>query len=315
MSLAQQLLLDSRLAKLSGLCYIPDSNLSEALSHYNLRLVAHGKASFTTWYVAQDDRKQRYYFCRGVSWRHIADDYASAAQLWMNLSRAFPTPFLPDCTVPKNTLEVHSGVGGMVDELWEAMSPYLAEDSHMVFSGHSLGGSLALLLGLKCRLKLGIDPEQIECVTFGSLPVLSTNRQDGNVVKAASMKRIRNYVLDNDPVPRTLLSVDPTFVAFKNSLPAIKSILEWRQQVYGKNAMFSLEKFMYQPAGPLFLIKWNAEQGQRVTLVEDVETELALPYATPRNPIQFARAMMDHHHGSYAQELHAAGAALLNATK
>ena len=38
---------------------------------------------------------------------------------------------------------------------------------------------------------------------------------------------VRNYVLDNDPVPRALLSVDPTFEALKDWMPIKWVVLAW----------------------------------------------------------------------------------------
>ena len=43
---------------------------------------------------------------------------------------------------------------------------------------------------------------------------------------------IRSFVLENDPVPRALLSVDPTFTALKNSRPGA-ALLQLRHWLLG----------------------------------------------------------------------------------
>lgn len=197
----------------------------------------------------------------------------------------------------------------------------------MVFAGHSLGGSIGVLLAAKARLHYRLDVK--ECVTFGSPPVLSyippntsTNSTSNNniplrsnILPAIGLREtsVRNYILDNDPIPRAMLAADPAFSALKeNSI--IQSLLQLRERMAGKGAAFTPERFLFQPAGAVHLIKWSADRGQTVReIVEprEIIKELALDVGAMRNsPLAVARAVLDHHHGSYAQELKGAAMAL-----
>ena len=49
----------------------------------------------------------------------------------------------------------------------------------ITFGGHSLGGSLALLLAVLFRLQHKVPPELLRCCTFGSPPVLSHGQGGG----------------------------------------------------------------------------------------------------------------------------------------
>lgn len=65
----------------------------------------------------------------------------------------------------------------MAEEVWEAVLPYIRgrpKDSRLSFAGHSLGGSLALLLTVFTRQRLGIAPAGLlPTHLFGSPPVIT----------------------------------------------------------------------------------------------------------------------------------------------
>ena len=61
----------------------------------------------------------------------------------------------------------------MAEELWRELSPHMTPDVQLTLAGHSLGGSLAVLLTCMARLRLGIPGAQLRCLAFGSPPVLS----------------------------------------------------------------------------------------------------------------------------------------------
>lgn len=59
---------------------------------------------------------------------------------------------------------------------------------------------------------------------------------------------VRSFVLDNDPVPRAMLSVDPTFAMLKQSAP-MSWVLEARRAFLGSGVSFTPEKFLYENVG------------------------------------------------------------------
>ena len=59
---------------------------------------------------------------------------------------------------------------------------------------------------------------------------------------------VRSFVLDNDPVPRAMLSVDPTFAMLKQSAP-MSWVLEARRAFLGSGVAFTPEKFLYENVG------------------------------------------------------------------
>lgn len=113
-----ELLRDSRLAALSGLCYMPPEELEGRLAHHGLQLQARGTTHFTRWFVARqaaeghgphwlgsaENQPHQYIFLRGVSWRSADLD---ALRVWQSLLRALPTPFLSHLTSPPDLLVAH----------------------------------------------------------------------------------------------------------------------------------------------------------------------------------------------------------------
>lgn len=80
----------------------------------------------------------------------------------------------------------------MARQLYESLRIPIAEaealDRPMTFGGHSLGGSLALLLSVLFRLQQNVPPHLMRCCTFGSPPVLSHGKGEGGdgVLEASS---------------------------------------------------------------------------------------------------------------------------------
>ena len=80
----------------------------------------------------------------------------------------------------------------------------------IVFTGHSLGGGLAIV----CRCKLhfqGIAGPNVHTVTFGSPLVIASNPHEIEALQEMS-KTTRNYVYNLDIFPRILFQQDPELV-------------------------------------------------------------------------------------------------------
>ena len=77
---------------------------------------------------------------------------------------------------------------------------------------------------------------------------------------------ISSYVLDNDPIPRALLSMDPTFEWLRrwgvigSALNAGSSWLGWPS--------LSPSPALLHNAGSVYLVKWSADEGHQVSHVQ-----------------------------------------------
>eukprot|EP00879_Flechtneria_rotunda_P013120 GHRR01013703.1.p1 GENE.GHRR01013703.1~~GHRR01013703.1.p1 ORF type:complete len:350 (+),score=101.70 GHRR01013703.1:1725-2774(+) len=146
------------------------------------------------------------------------------------------------------------------------------------------GGSLAMLTLVLYELHHrrrhpGIRPT---CYTFGSPPVLS-HRQGGGgqrVLDALHLPpdTIRDFVLEHDPVPRALLSVDPAFQMLKG-WSAVKGLLQLRELLAGEGSPLSPTRFLFEAVGQVYLVRWTQEGGSEVVSLDAHEIESALSLA------------------------------------
>jgi triacylglycerol lipase len=101
---------------------------------------------------------------------------------------------------------VHSGFHKHVDVLWPKIEILLRENQRPVwFAGHSLGGAMAILCALRCRLsQIPSEPQAI--LTYGSPRVGDR--------KLVNFLKIRHYrwVNNNDIVPR----VPPRWMGYRH---------------------------------------------------------------------------------------------------
>ncbi|GBF94188.1 hypothetical protein Rsub_07175 [Raphidocelis subcapitata] len=371
------------IASWSGLCYQSDrSDVEAGLAADGLSLVAHGRNDFTSWFVADGaidaaafarralsersaaaaalppppPRRERFVLLRGVQWSAPDLDTPKMARA---LARVWPRPLAG----ARREVVAHDGAAEMAAVLFDQLRPYLdhADDAGIpvVFGGHSLGGALSKLLMALYRIHArrhgGFtwpDGQPApSCYTFGSPPVLAHADGGGGhrvlSLLGLSPAQLRNFVLQGDPVPRAMLSVDPAFQLL-SGLPAFRALLELRAALAGGGrGPLSPGRFLFESVGEVHLIKWSPEEGSRLVHLEPHEIEeglsllglgqqgqaqqqqvqqpppagaagLAAPADAPAaaaaagwggglaGPAATVRAVMDHHHGSYAQELEAA---------
>ena len=71
-------------------------------------------------------------------------------------------------------------------------------------------------------------------------------------------------MLENDPVPRALLSVDPTFTALKQSRPGA-ALLQLRHWLLGPGVPLTPERFLADNVGDVHLIKWSPDSGHKAS--------------------------------------------------
>lgn len=76
----------------------------------------------------------------------------------------------------------------------------------------------------------------------------------------------RSFCLGDDPVPRAMLSVDPSFSMVKQ-WRGVRELLQLRQWFLGEGvkAPFTPDTFLYDNLGEVHLIKWSLDGGHQVT--------------------------------------------------
>jgi hypothetical protein len=217
-----------------------------------------------------------------------------------------------------------------------------------------------------------------EVLTFGSPPVLAHARGGGSAAMMRALARmaegggngvsanaataaaatattaatsaasVAQYVLEGDPVPRALLSADPTFASLKKQGGIFSAALALNQRLFGEGSPLTPTRFLFEPLGVVKLVRWSAAGGSEVVPLtgapEDVARGLLAAAATTAggrpggneaaaadaasaaavaaetggesagwSPLASLRAWLDHHHGSYTQELEAAAISALRA--
>ncbi|KAK9841107.1 hypothetical protein WJX74_000038 [Apatococcus lobatus] len=334
---APQLLNAAKLAKLSGACYLPENQLQGFLAGESLQLHASGRTHFTRWYGAEGivtgdghglagDRDglgemAHVIALRGVAWRN---QESQLFRLWQDLARFWPAPFADDATEKTARLVAHTGVIEMAEEVFETLRPSIQEcmqtSRKLILVGHSLGGALAVLICTLARLRLHYPASQLQCFTYGSPCVLASAADSTRTaIQVLGMRSaaIQNFVLENDPIPRAMLSVDPSFVYLKR-FSAVQSLLEFRERWLGGQAIFSPKRFLYENVGDVHLILWRSRHGLQVLPLSPEEIQDQLELATGEmlaRPAAAVQALLDHWHGSYAQELENAAQDMLQSLR
>ena len=118
---------------------------------------------------------RRWFIVRGAAWN---DDDVDSVRLSTQIARAWPAPLHEGVPVV-----CHAGVAEMTETFWPEMEPWIRDASAnhpraaLSFAGHSLGGSMAIVLMAWARHRCGVATARIEpATTFGSPPVLAADR-------------------------------------------------------------------------------------------------------------------------------------------
>ena len=145
---------------------------------------------------------------------------------------------------------------------------------------------------------------------------------------AAPVSSVTSFFAEGDPVPRWLLSSDPTFAAAA-SFPPLAAALAARSWLLGPSAPLTTTRFLFEPAGECYLLSWSPSAGHRVGPLPrgGPAASAALAAAAPDSAAAVASAaaraageaadslgnvrraigfLLDHAHASYADDLKAA---------
>ncbi|KAG2433103.1 hypothetical protein HYH02_012806 [Chlamydomonas schloesseri] len=289
----------------------------------------------------------RFIFLRGVQW---SAPETNTLALSTSLASFWPVPLVPPAEIaisagaagtpasdptpsPRGSgssstsgpasehLVAHSGVAAMARELYPVLLPHIrsAGESgaqHVVFAGHSMGGSLAKLTWATAIMRGVLSPAAASCHTFGSPPVLAHSSGGGG---ARALRLLRappaacvNWVLEHDPIPRAMLTADPYLTAARKAVPGLSALLALRGAVLGEGAALSSGRFLYETLGETMLLRWSSKGGCEVVPVSEADAETLLQMAVEEAlsaPIRSLQYWLDHHHASYHHDLEAAALA------
>jgi hypothetical protein len=101
--------------------------------------------------------------------------------------------WISNFTFSKTDIGFHSGFSKASDKIEKALEKELEKDKEYIFTGHSMGGALALILGMRIKAK--------EIVTFGQPRVLSEVDND------CPIDHIHRYLTPEDIIPNTPPSI------------------------------------------------------------------------------------------------------------
>lgn len=86
-------------------------------------------------------------------------------------------------------------------------------------------------------------------------------------------------------------------------------LLSWRQSLWGEGPL-TLTRFLFEPIGRHFLIRWNSASGSRLVEVGEGEAAVKLEEAMRievehimSDPTRLIKLMTDHNQGAYVSEL------------
>ena len=311
-----------------------------------------GQALAKVWPVELVDKKSEK---QGPSSSSAAPLPSSAASASSSASSSSP---------PAPLLHAHAGVAELAAECARLVRRLVRETpatTPITLTGHSLGGALALATAalLAAEGEVGCRPEgeeasprscrrPVRVVTFGAPPSFAPASGDGDLNAALArllgpgtsgaaagkkpeqlpLSSVTSFFAEGDPVPRWLLSSDPTFAAAA-SFPPLAAALAARSWLLGPSAPLTTGRFLFEPAGECYLLSWSPSGGHVVVPLPrgGSAASAALAAAAPDSAAAVASAaaraageaassagnvrraigfLLDHAHASYADDLKAA---------
>jgi len=264
--------------------------------------VARLGSNWATSFAVIDEAKQdggtiRRVALRGAAWRAPG---VSHARLWAALSDARPER-LSDSVC-------HGGLLRVAEEVWPEVGPYLQHrpgGSEVQLTGHSAGGSLALLVGLLAISRGAIWPESIARVdAFGSPACLGCAPEGEGMDALAAFglpaRRVMHYIHRNDPVGRLWLAQDPLWKAVCGEEGSVvRSILDFRGNFLQPNSLFTSSRFLYEPCGVIVLVDSSGAGVEEVS-PRQVQSKLELAHLSV---LDLPAALDEHSAWRYARTL------------
>ena len=323
-------------ARLSNYCY--KNNLKELLESDGYSLVYEKYTSVTRVYIAdrkigfdemkKEDIVERTIVARGAVWGD--DQNVDRIRLSNQISKVWPTQVHPDVPVG-----CHTGVYEMTEEFFNEITPYIKgpdvgeEVKKLTFCGHSLGGSIAMILAAWTKLRLDVDcvKMKVNVHTYGSPNVLALDMSLLNKMEKEEKETFRGYpksaldaigleesalrahVLSNDIVPRMWLSHDPVFNTLKSNEWGA-NLLKWKEETFGRRGMLTMDRFLYEVSGYLiFLELGNDNAAKRAVVKETANLETHLERLTwqledftsgaQNNPLRALAPALEHNSQNY----------------
>ena len=323
-------------ARLSNYCY--KNNLKEVLESDGYSLVYEKYTSVTRVYIAdrkigfdeikKEDIVERTIVARGAVWGD--DQNVDRIRLSNQISKVWPTQVHPEVPVG-----CHTGVYEMTEEFFNEITPYIngpdvgEEVKKLTFCGHSLGGSIAMILAAWTKLRLDVDcvKMKVNVHTYGSPNVLALDMSLLNKMEKEEKETFRGYpksaldaigleesalrahVLSNDIVPRMWLSHDPVFNTLKSNEWGA-TLLKWKEETFGRRGMLTMDRFLYEVSGCLvFLELGNDNAAKRAVVKETSNLETHLERLTwqledftsgaQNNPLRALAPALEHNSQNY----------------
>jgi len=323
-------------ARLSNYCY--KNNLKEVLESDGYSLVYEKYTSVTRVYIAdrkigfdeikKEDIVERTIVARGAVWGD--DQNVDRIRLSNQISKVWPTQVHPEVPVG-----CHTGVYEMTEEFFNEITPYIngpdvgEEVKKLTFCGHSLGGSIAMILAAWTKLRLDVDcvKMKVNVHTYGSPNVLALDMSLLNKMEKEEKETFRGYpksaldaigleesalrahVLSNDIVPRMWSSHDPVFNTLKSNEWGA-NLLKWKEETFGRRGMLTMDRFLYEVSGYLvFLELGNDNAAKRAVVKETANLETHLERLTwqledftsgaQNNPLRALAPALEHNSQNY----------------
>ncbi|KAL7541224.1 hypothetical protein ACHAXR_012782, partial [Thalassiosira sp. AJA248-18] len=214
-------------ASLSGAIYEDTIAQTHDLGH---SIVAEGKTADVGWMVTDSIQYEqdfwagsrqkeptlvRTFVFRGYD---ASDEEVDRERLLDMICTATPVPI---CKNENSLVRVHEGMLSMAEDLLQELEKYIdsTSPSHkFVFTGHSIGGSLAILLMVLLANNRGADfvkENVLRVFTFGSPPIFEIESTSNScyILDAFGLPTeiVQSYNQPWDPIPRLFTPYDPLY--------------------------------------------------------------------------------------------------------
>jgi Lipase (class 3) len=228
-----ELIKSTEMGALAGAIYEDTIPRTHALRQ---TIVARGTSAHVTWMISDSianhtsfttkmdaDSRQQPFLVRTITIRGFdaSDESVDREELLNQICTATPVP-LWNNTAPQQQLQeilVHSGLLSIARTIYADIKKYVdwtASSHKLVLNGHSIGGSIAILLLMLMIQDYGMEyvrKKIVQVYTFGSPPVTVMRDPTMNVLSALDIPSglIQGYVQPWDPIVRLFTVIDALY--------------------------------------------------------------------------------------------------------